>query len=53
MAKNDNTGNRGFLSINEDKQRDIAIKDGCSSGGNLTNDTQKVGEVGTKAALGS
>lgn len=46
------TSDRGFASMNEDKQREIASKGGKSSGGNFKNDTQrasKAGQKGTKA----
>lgn len=36
MAGNNNTSNRGFASMDENKQREIASKGGKASGGNKT-----------------
>ena len=40
-----NTSNRGFGSMDEDKQREIARKGGQASGGNFANDPQRASEV--------
>lgn len=45
-----NTSNRGFASMDEDKQREIASKGGKASGGNFKNDRQKASEAGKKGA---
>lgn len=50
MADN-NTSNRGFASMDEDKQREIASKGGQSQGkennpGNFANDRKKASEAG-------
>lgn len=52
MASN-NTTNRGFASMDEDKQRAIASKGGKSQGkennpGNFANDRRKASEAGEK-----
>lgn len=46
----DNTSNRGFASMDEDKQREIASKGGKASGGNFKNDPQRASEAGKKGA---
>lgn len=48
-----NTSNRGFASMDEDKQREIASKGGQSQGkennpANFANDRQKASEAGRK-----
>jgi uncharacterized protein len=43
-----NTSNRGFASMSEDKQREIASKGGKASGGNFKNDREKASEAGKK-----
>lgn len=49
MANNTtNTSKRGFASMDEDKQREIASKGGQQSGGNFKNDRQKASEAGKK-----
>lgn len=56
MANNNqggNTSNRGFASMDEDKQREIASKGGQSQGkennpANFANDRQKASEAGRK-----
>ncbi|HUY85391.1 MAG TPA: general stress protein [Candidatus Dormibacteraeota bacterium] len=45
-----NTSNRGFASMDEEKQREIASKGGKASGGNFANDRQKASEAGKKGA---
>ena len=45
---NSNTSKRGFASMNDDKQRQIASKGGKASGGNFKNDRQKAREAGKK-----
>jgi general stress protein YciG len=54
----DNTSNRGFGSMDEQKQRDIASKGGQSQGqennpGNFANDRQKAREAGKKGGQNS
>ncbi|MBX4201579.1 general stress protein [Candidatus Saccharibacteria bacterium] len=44
------TSNRGFASMDDDKQREIASKGGKASGGNFANDPQKASEAGRKGA---
>ena len=44
------TSDRGFASMDKDKQRDIASKGGKSSGGNFKNDTTRASETGKKGA---
>ncbi len=46
----DNTSNRGFASMYEDKQREIASMGGRASGGNFKNDRKKASEAGKKGA---
>jgi uncharacterized protein len=53
MAKNDNTDKRGFASMDESKQREIASKGGKASGGNFKNDRQKAREAGKKGGSSS
>lgn len=43
-----NTSKRGFASMDEDKQREIASKGGKASGGNFKNNRQKASEAGKK-----
>ncbi len=40
--------NRGFASMDDDKQREIASKGGQASGGNFKNDREKASEAGKK-----
>lgn len=52
------TSNRGFASMDEDKQREIASKGGQSQGkennpGNFANDRQKASEAGRKGGQNS
>jgi general stress protein YciG len=42
------TSNRGFASMDEKKQRDIASKGGQASGGNFANDPGRAAEAGHK-----
>ncbi len=42
------TSNRGFASMDEDKQREIASKGGQASGGNFRNDRERAAEAGRK-----
>lgn len=54
----DNTDNRGFASMNEDKQREIASKGGKSQGkennpANFANDKKKASEAGKKGGEAS
>lgn len=50
MADNNDkrTSNRGFASMDSDKQREIARKGGKASGGNFKNDPQRASEAGKK-----
>lgn len=43
-----NTSNRGFASMDEKKQRDIASKGGQASGGNFKNDPERASTAGRK-----
>jgi general stress protein YciG len=45
-----NTSNRGFASMDADKQREIASKGGKASGGNFKNDRERASEAGKKGA---
>lgn len=45
-----NNSNRGFASMDEQKQRDIASKGGQNSGGNFANDPQRASAAGRKGA---
>ncbi|MFZ3234838.1 MAG: general stress protein, partial [Stellaceae bacterium] len=40
--------NRGFASMDESKQRDIASRGGQASGGNFRNDPERASEAGRK-----
>jgi uncharacterized protein len=42
--------NRGFASMDESKQKEIAKKGGSASGGNFKNDPQRASEAGKKGA---
>jgi general stress protein YciG len=44
------TDDRGFASMDEQKQKNIASKGGQASGGNFKNDTQRASEAGKKGA---
>ena len=44
------TSRRGFASMDEDKQREIASKGGRASGGNFANDPRRASEAGKKGA---
>lgn len=44
------TSDRGFASMDESKQREIASKGGKSSGGNFKNDPARASEAGKKGA---
>jgi len=46
----DDTSNRGFASMDESKQKEIASKGGQASGGNFKNDRQRASEAGKKGA---
>ncbi len=50
MADRDqsHTSNRGFASMDEQKQREIASKGGQASGGNFKNDPARAAEAGRK-----
>lgn len=45
------TSDRGFASMDEKKQREIASKGGKSSSGNFAHDKQKASEAGKKGGL--
>lgn len=47
MADNDK---RGFASMDDDKQKEIASKGGKASSGNFANDPQRASEAGRKGA---
>ena len=42
------TSNRGFASMDEKRQREIASKGGQASGGNFKNDRRRAAEAGRK-----
>lgn len=44
------TSNRGFASMDEDKQREIASEGGKASGGNFAKDRKRASEAGKKGA---
>lgn len=44
------TSNRGFASMDDKKQHEIASKGGQASGGNFANDPQRASEAGKKGA---
>lgn len=44
------TDTRGFASMDQNKQREIASKGGKASGGNFANDRKKASEAGKKGA---
>ena len=44
------TSSRGFASMDEDKQREIASKGGRMSGGNFANDRKRASEAGKRGA---
>jgi general stress protein YciG len=47
------TSNRGFASMDDDKQREIASKGGQASGGNFKNDPERASEAGKKGGENS
>lgn len=49
----DNTSKRGFASMDEAKQREIASKGGRASGGNFKNDRAKASRAGKSSRRGS
>lgn len=44
----DNTSKRGFASMDEAQQKEIASKGGSASGGNFKNDPQRASRAGKK-----
>ena len=48
MTQNKDSSNRGFASMDADKQREIAKKGGEASGGNFKNDPERASEAGRK-----
>lgn len=44
------TSNRGFASMDDDEQSEIASKGGSASGGNFKNDPERASEAGKKGA---
>ena len=48
-----NTSKRGFASMDENKQREIASKGGKASGGNFKNDRKRASEAGRKGGSSS
>ena len=53
MAKDQGTSKRGFASMDDDKQREIASKGGKASGGNFAKDREKASEAGKKGGENS
>ena len=56
MAQGSNPGdtsNRGFASMDPEKQREIASKGGQASGGNFANDPERAAEAGRKGGENS
>lgn len=51
--KDTNQSQRGFASMDEDKQREIASKGGKASGGNFKNNPQRASEAGKKGGSAS
>ena len=47
------TSKRGFASMDDDKQREIASKGGEASGGNFRNDPELAAEAGKKGGQAS
>jgi general stress protein YciG len=47
------TSKRGFASMDEEKQRDIASEGGKASGGNFKNDPERASEAGRKGGEAS
>jgi general stress protein YciG len=45
--------NRGFASMDDNKQREIASKGGQASGGNFKNDLERASEAGKKGGENS
>lgn len=48
-----NKSQRGFASMDENKQKDIASKGGSASGGNFKNDPQRASQAGKKGGSSS
>jgi uncharacterized protein len=46
----DNTSNRGFASMDENKQREIASMGGHASGGNFAKDRKRASAMGKRGA---
>jgi uncharacterized protein len=56
MAQNNqggDTSNRGFASMDDEQQREIASKGGKASGGNFKNDPERASEAGKKGGQAS
>jgi len=51
--QHNDTSNRGFASMDPDKQREIARKGGQASGGNFVNDPERASEAGRKGGGGN
>lgn len=47
------TSKRGFASMDEDKQKEIASEGGKASGGNFKNDPERASEAGKKGGENS
>jgi hypothetical protein len=47
------TSKRGFASMDDDKQKEIASKGGQASGGNFKNDPERASEAGKKGGENS
>jgi uncharacterized protein len=48
QGRGSDTSNRGFASMDDEKQREIASKGGQASGGNFKNDPERASEAGRK-----
>ena len=51
--KSSDTSKRGYASMDDDKQREIASKGGEASGGNFKNDPERAAEAGKKGGQSS
>jgi general stress protein YciG len=47
-GKKSGASNRGFASMDQDRQREIARMGGSASGGNFKNDPERAAEAGRK-----
>jgi general stress protein YciG len=53
MANQKENSGRGFASMDDDKQREIASEGGKASGGNFKNDPERASEAGKKGGEAS